>query len=786
MPLFRIVFYSPIVAAALLGLTGCGGGGGGSQTPFTPAPVATPAPTPAPEPEPTPAPTEFDTAEYNRQPSLAQISALDAYEAGATGNNIVVTVIDSGIDLDNPEFENRLHPQSADLVIASVVGTDNARDGGPNLQDSDDHGTPVAGIVAANKDDSGIHGVAPFATLLIYRADDDGEEDILYGSAIREGVNRSANLGVDVINMSFGSDEDGARGDFRQYLTTAKNADIVTVLAAGNDSDANPDLSALGALDVPGAPAAIVAGSVDRFNNISSFSDRAGDAAEIYLVAPGELIRGVTIEGTPGSTRAFSGTSAATPHIAGAAALLRSLWPNLSATEVVDILLTSATDLGLPGTDAIYGRGLLNLEAAVQPIGGASTSSVDGTSVDADDIGGELSDAFGTSFAGLSEIIVFDAYNRDFRTPLGGTIRQSLPTAFNVENSFSPFNDHRFASRRLNDRVSMHLQMSARDRSARSFMNNQIAFAHDRGSKNGLIEETLSVATIANVTDTLSFFVAQGFSGKAADEMTLSTRQTPFLSRAAFTDSFLPKSDSALTSQMRLALSKRLSLDITTSVGDDALYEATDEFFDIDPTETTPTITVARAGLSYSSPKATLRIEQGLRFEEGAVLGADFTGNNEATTIYSAIDGRWRMSPLWQLHGRVSVGLTKSDATLFDQFTNDQLSLVTTQASFAISRDKVFGANDILWIGISQPMQVEAGGVDLLLPTAFDQASQVLTFTPTRASLAADSRRLDFEASYRLLSSEFGAIDLNLIHQTFGAFDLPDQTTALVRSKFSF
>jgi hypothetical protein len=74
----------------------------------------------------------------------------------------------------------------------------------------------------------------------------------------------------------------------------------------------------------------------------------------------------------------------------------------------------------------------------------------------------------------------------------------------------------------------------------------------------------------------------------------------------------------------------------------------------------------------------------------------------------------------------------------------------------------------------------------LTLPTGYNQYTETLTFTPVTASLAPAGRRLDFEAGYRLFSGRAGAVDVNVIHQTFGGFDLPAATTALVRGSFDF
>ena len=110
----------------------------------------------------------------------------------------------------------------------------------------------------------------------------------------------------------------------------------------------------------------IIVGAVDADEVIADFSNRAGTARDVYLVAPGEDLRTTA---TGGGSTTISGTSAATPLVSGAAAALLGAAPHLSASDVVSILLGSARDLGAPGTDAIYGRGMLDLEQALAPAG---------------------------------------------------------------------------------------------------------------------------------------------------------------------------------------------------------------------------------------------------------------------------------------------------------------------------------------------------------------------------------------------------------------------------------
>ena len=109
--------------------------------------------------------------------------------------------------------------------------------------------------------------------------------------------------------------------------------------------------------------------AVDRDNRIADFSNGCGASKDWCLAAPGVVLR-TTMPG--GNQQVGSGTSYAAPHVSGAAAVLKSAFPNLTAPQIVALLLTTALDLGARGVDEVYGHGLLDLENAARPQPGAS------------------------------------------------------------------------------------------------------------------------------------------------------------------------------------------------------------------------------------------------------------------------------------------------------------------------------------------------------------------------------------------------------------------------------
>ena len=775
---------SKLAIAAILALggaaAGCSSSGGAGPAVIT----QSASPTQPSPPPPTP-PVSFDTAEYRNQPGLEQINALPAYDVGADGAGIVVAIIDTGIDVNNPEFKGRIHAQSADLVVSGVVANSEIRNGGPTLQDSDDHGTAVASIIGAARDGVGVHGVAPEAQLLIFRTDDNTSSETLLGDAIVEGITRAANLGADVLNFSFGSDAPTARADYAAIFDFTKQNDIVVVASAGNDGDADPDQTALGAVDVPDASATIIAGAAKANGEITIFSNRAGAAADIFLLAPGEFIHTTFAGANPGETQFFSGSSAATPHIAGAAALIRELWPQLDATEVVDVLLDSATDLGAPGTDPIYGRGLLNIGAAVAPLGTVTTTSVKGVVSDVSQLDVELSPAFGAGFSSLTPIVVLDDFGRDFRTDLNGALRAAAPDRFDIETAFDPFREQVYANRRINNQMTAAMRLTSRDHSLAEFLLSQPAAFSGSKAPGKFVEDSFDIALTSDIGAGRSLTIAQGFTAPAVDRMGVEMRQTPFFTPGIFEDAYLPQASGAITAVLRAPVAKRVTIDFLASFADE--FQVEDLVPVSDQTQRhKQQIATMRAGFNLDLKRLRLRIEQGLRQESGAVLNASFGGNTSASTLYAAADADLTLSSRWRVKARYAAGYSISSTDGFGGLIDGFSNLTSSQFSLSVIRQGLFNRADRMWLGVSQPLQIESGSLRMTLPTGFDQLTETLSYSTIAAPLTSNSGRLDFEAGYRLYMGRLGSIDVNVIHQSFAPAEIKATTALILHSGFRF
>jgi serine protease AprX len=293
--------------------------------------------------------------------SVPLIRAPQVWEKGFTGRGIKVAVVDTGIDYEHPDFSGRI------LAYTSFVGGDGKDDHG--------HGTHVAGIIAGSGEASGgkYRGVAPEALLLsakVLRADGSGMM-----SDVMAGIEWAVEQGAKVINLSLGSPGpcDGTDA-LSAMCDAAVKAGVVVCAAAGNDGPSP------GTVGSPGcAREVITVGASDDSDQVAPFSSRGPTAdgrVKPDILFPGVGIvscrAGGTSMGTPVDDfyTSASGTSMATPHASGVAALLLQAYPDLSPAQVKARMMDSALNLNLDPNTQGAGRGdaLAALEAeAPQP-----------------------------------------------------------------------------------------------------------------------------------------------------------------------------------------------------------------------------------------------------------------------------------------------------------------------------------------------------------------------------------------------------------------------------------
>lgn len=288
-----------------------------------------------------------DTSKYNDpqmkyQYHLAQVNAINAWKETTGDQNIIVAIIDQGIDTKNFDLK------AATMDTVNMLG------------DSDsvlmDHGTHTSGIIVGQLNNRvGISGIAPGVTLMPINAwDGSGMERTEESTA--EAIRYAVDHGARIISMSFMSngfaiDNKGDSLVIREAIKYAYDNNVVLIAAAGNSEEEFPDYPA-------NYPEVIAVGAVNGDDELWEDSSKNTD-----IVAPGYNVFSTGIDGR---NLSISGTSMATPIVAGAAALILSKNPELTNTEVYELLYASAVDLGNKGKDSTFGNGRLDLARALQ------------------------------------------------------------------------------------------------------------------------------------------------------------------------------------------------------------------------------------------------------------------------------------------------------------------------------------------------------------------------------------------------------------------------------------
>jgi subtilisin len=271
------------------------------------------------------------------------VERVGADAVDTTGEGVHVAVVDTGIDATHPDLVGRVGG-SWTTVGSWVAGT-----AAPAGQDDNGHGTHVAGTIGASDDGAGVVGVAPDVTFHGVKALT--AAGVGYNADVARGIELAAEKGWDVINLSVATTNATGTRMLRDACAFARERGVVIVAAAGNDGSCEDCVAAPGHLETT-----IGVGATDRNDRLAAFSS-TGPGVDI--AAPGVDVRSTH----PGGTHVrMSGTSMATPHVAGAAALLRAAGHDADRTE--KRLLYTAEDVGLGVAEA--GAGLLDVPAALE------------------------------------------------------------------------------------------------------------------------------------------------------------------------------------------------------------------------------------------------------------------------------------------------------------------------------------------------------------------------------------------------------------------------------------
>ncbi|WP_342528321.1 S8 family serine peptidase [Chryseomicrobium sp. FSL W7-1435] len=280
-----------------------------------------------------------------RQSHHAKIESVNAWNVTRGAQDVVVAVLDAGPQQDHLDYQQNVR-KAYTLDEEYTI---------------DQHGTHVTGLIGAVADNGYFGaGVAPGVSLYLM---DVFDGEAAYVSTIADSINEAVEDGVDIINMSLGGYQSSELLN-RTIQNAHRDYNVVFVAAAGNEDTSTPSY--------PAAYANVISvGSVDAIDKASWFSNYG---RSLDIVAPGENIYSTLATDRFGT---MSGTSMASPIVAGVAALIKSHEPYLTNIEIENRLYATAKDLGETGKDTRFGHGRVNAYAAVNRVASPTPTVMD-------------------------------------------------------------------------------------------------------------------------------------------------------------------------------------------------------------------------------------------------------------------------------------------------------------------------------------------------------------------------------------------------------------------------
>ena len=316
--------------------------------------------------------SSYETDEYQYSYGVGSLSSSIAYSRELSGDGVKVGIFDTGINPNHSEFSGK-----------SFSGY-NYQDSNTTIQDQHGHGTHVAGTIVANKNNTGMQGIAYGVTSIVsYQIFRDN--GVFTGqSSVSDASARAISANIKVANHSWGTST--TNNSFsKSYLDTfysteitgyqnMVNNDIIQVWATGNNGYATPNLQAQLPYHYSDLKQLWIAVTgIDSSGNEYNSANRCGIAADWCIAAPAVDIWSTRMDDTSGYVL-LTGTSMAAPHVTGAIAILIETFPTLSAEQIIDRLFATASTSGLTDRDgnsyssSVFGHGKIDLDAATKPI----------------------------------------------------------------------------------------------------------------------------------------------------------------------------------------------------------------------------------------------------------------------------------------------------------------------------------------------------------------------------------------------------------------------------------
>ncbi|MCM1323552.1 MAG: S8 family serine peptidase [Acetobacter sp.] len=658
------------------------------------------------------------------------------------------TLINSGAGNPGENLSGLVLDLNDENAIPSVLNTV----GGLN------HGTHVAGIIAANKNDQGMHGVA-FDNAEILGASWDMSQNI-YGT-----VKKMVDDGATVINNSWGDKfELGSvppdpelyellMPDVLDAYTYAAKNKAVWVQSTGNEGYSSPTVTVgLGGLDLSDRGyqksdievpyLAVAALDYDTktasapSGYLASYSNACGGAAGYCLAAPGTEV--LSTSATNSGHIYMSGTSMATPVVSGSIALLNGYYPWLNAQNIAYLLLETANKDGVYANSAIYGQGALDLEAAVTtPVGDlklpekASFDSLSSARLSKLSLSAPLQQKMLKAMP--KTVTAFDVLNRPFQYDTNKLMNTTHASNANLRNEVS-----RMAMGGAKKVVKD--EKSGFQFSSESNLN--------RGGQSGL-----AVAEVISETDagTTRFYYAANSKYASMDNV-LTTASNPYLAM-----------NEAYGAENTFKLSDASKVKFSIQMGENGLYERDYEQDKHSFNERS----YALSGEYSFNMTDYLEVAAlgGMLFEDDAMLGMNGTGAfgiNDSATYYMGVRAALRLTPEFSILAAYYRGYTQgSDSSML------AMSDLQTE-SFMLAGEYKFNKTDKVGLSLSSPLSVVKGRASVLYASGRDNASDTIYMQKLTTSLKPAAKEYDLGLYYQGQPKE----DVNLMGKIQARFNV--------------
>lgn len=756
-----------LLAGVVVAAAGGGGGGGGSST-------TTP---------------EQQESEY-LQARLNLINAQDIYDAGYTGTytsgafsgqKVKIAIIDDGVDIDHETLVDNISDELTGTNIS--VGGDDPSPTDPNLNR---HGTHVAGIMIGKKDGLNMHGVAYNAELTPYNVTDpinttiEAIDQELVSQALQDiitvknplfdsqsegriiainnsyGTPTTFNFGattIDASDIDSSTDIDSLINDlsllsanFVQSVKDTLAAGVIMVWAAGNESNAHPSIQAgltrgfdgAGEEDYDELVLVVVASNEDG-TQIADYSNRCGVAKDFCVMAPGTDIFSTFPENTYGS---LNGTSMAAPMVTGAIAVIKGAAPSLTNQEVVDIILSTAADRGAAGVDDVYGHGMLDLQAALSPIGTLTVTPVPNLSDQATPFSTSsisTTGITGESFRTFNQQIMFlDSYKRSYYTDVSNVIK--IDGGKNLTNYLNGF--------MVDDREEVLDNVSLSKHTSLSFSRGNLTSSEDFSKIYNTYDLSVS-HKFKNFKDkSISFHYNQGDYGVGTlqkRKFIVNNLENPYMTFITNVDGFVEADSNNSLENVGAGFdfSKNFNIYLNRSnITKEINSEDTQSFSN----------TSVLANLKYDFGKTSFKLSTGLTKENDTFLGSYFGGVfdnlEDSTTNFYGLNFDYKPMKGFNFFGSYTIGFTGARLGNSISLLEDVSDIRSDTFTFGLTYNNIKNKKEF-GFQISQPLRISDGSITLRLPQGRDNEKNEAIFNTYNINLKPSGREIDVEAYYK-------------------------------------